>query len=165
MNLREIQTNNQLISRVAEWKAETNDEISEFLKSGTKKGAPGAGSVFPQKPGMCYLCGKPGHFAKDCRKPSKGVSSSASANSMEDSTKVKTENKVVKCYGCGEVGHKRPDCPKKKKGSVVKVGKSRVLRRNEMLATVGGISMPVTIDTGAEVSVLPIEADCVRRYT
>ena len=47
----------------------------------------------------------------------------------------------------------------------MKVGPSRVLRRNEMLATVGGISMPVTLDTGAEVSVLPEEADSVLRYT
>ena len=62
-------------------------------------------------------------------------------------------------------GHKKPECPVKKKASVVKVGPSRVLRRNEMLATVGGISMPVTLDTGAEVSVLPAEADCVLRYT
>jgi len=34
-----------------------------------------------------------------------------------------------------------------------------------MLATVGGISMPVTLDTGAEVSVLQREADCVLKMT
>ena len=34
-----------------------------------------------------------------------------------------------------------------------------------MLATVGGISMPVTLDTGAEVSVLPEKADSVLEYT
>jgi len=63
-------------------------------------------------------------------------------------------------------GHKRPDCPhKNKKTSVVKAGLSKVLRRNEMLANVGGISLPVTLDTGAEVSVLPEEAECMQRLT
>ena len=35
--------NNQLIARVAEWKAETNDEVSEFLKPGQRKSALGVG--------------------------------------------------------------------------------------------------------------------------
>ena len=107
-----------------------------------------------------------GHFARDCRKTSKSVSGTSTGTMpAEESLRVKTESRVVKCYGCGEIGHKKPECPVKKKASVLKVGPSRVLRRNEMLATVCGISMPVTLDTGAEVSVLPAEADCVLRYT
>ena len=166
VNQRDITTNNQLIARVAEWKAETNDEASEFPKPGQRKSALGAGGTFPKKTGSCFLCGKVGHFARDCRKTSKSVSgTSMGTMPAEESLRVKTESRVVKCYGCGEIGHKKPECPVKKKASVVKVGPSRVLRRNEMLATVGGISMPVTLDTGAEVSVLPAEADCVLRYT
>ena len=116
---------------------------------------------------MCFLCGKAGHFTRDCRKSSKVViNTSTNFTPAEENQKVKTEGRVVKCYRCGEVGHKKPDCPKKnKKSSVVKVGPSRVFRRNEMLATVGVISMPVTLDTGVEVSVLPEEADCVLKYT
>jgi len=45
------------------------------------------------------------------------------------------------------------------------VGPSLVLRRSEMLATVVGILMPVTLYTGEEVSVLPEEADSVLKYT
>ena len=166
-NQREINTNAQLIARVAEWKAETWDEVSEFPKPGQRKSALGAGGTLGKKTGVCFLCEKAGHFARDCKKLSKSASNtSANLTPAEDNQKVKTESRVVKCYGCGEVGHKKPDCPNKnKKASVVKVGPSRVLRRNEILATVGGISMPVTLDTGAEVSVLPEEADCVLRYT
>ena len=165
MNQREITTNSQLINRVAEWKAETMDVIGEFMKREAKKGIQGVSSGFSRKPGSCYLCGKPGHFAKHCSSKGKDNTSSASTNSTEESTKSKPESRIIKCYGCGEIGHKKPDCPKKKKTSVVKLGRSKVLRHNEMLATVGGITMPLTLDTGAEVSVLPIEADCVKRYT
>ena len=133
--------------------------MSEFPKLGQRKSALGARGTLRKKTGLCFLCGKAGHFARDCRKSSKAVSNtSTNFTPAEDNQKVKTEGRVVKCYGCVEVGRKKPDCPNKnKKASVVKVGHSRVLRRNEMLATVGGISMPVTLDTGAEVSVLPEE--------
>ena len=168
VNQRDITTNTQLVNRVAELKAETRHDLGEFLKQGPKKSTQGMSGGFGRKPGSCYLCGKSGHFAQECRKTGKGStsisSSGASTNSTEESTKVKLEGKVFKCYGCGETGHKKPDCSNKKKDSVVKLGCSRTLRRNEMLATVRGISMPVTLDTGAEVSVLPMKAECVKQY-
>ena len=169
VNQRDITTNAQLVNRVSEWKAETRDEVGEFLKQGARKANQGMGGGPIRRVGLCYLCGKPGHYSRECRKAVKSSTSmsstGATANSSEESTKVKVEPRQVKCYGCGEAGHKKPDCPPKKKASVVKLGPSRKLRRNELLATVGGISMPVTLDTGAEVSVLPIEADCVKKYT
>ena len=143
--------------------------MGEFLKQGPRKPYQSMSVGSPRRMGSCYLCGKSGHFAQECRKTVKSSTSmsstGATASSLEESTKVKVEGRQVKCYGCGESGHKKPDCPKKKKASVVKLGTSRILRRNELLATVGGISMPMTLDTGAEVSVLPIEAECVKKYT
>jgi len=54
---------------------------------------------------------------------------------------AKSEPKTFKCYDCGEVGHKRPDCPHKTKRT------------------------KVVIDTGADLTLLPIELDCVKKYT
>ena len=143
VNQREIITNTQLVNRVAEWNAETRDEMGEFLKQGPRKPYQGMSVGSPRRMGSCYLCGKSGHFARECRKTVKSSTSmsstGATASSLEESTKVKVEGRQVKCYGCGEPGHKKPDCPKKKKSSVVKLGTSRILRRNELLATVGGI--------------------------
>nr|GEV45450.1 putative reverse transcriptase domain-containing protein [Tanacetum cinerariifolium] len=47
----------------------------------------------------CHNCGKPGHYARDCKK--KVVATGANTQS------------TLVCYGCGEKGHTRNYCPNK----------------------------------------------------
>jgi len=76
------------------------------------------------------------------------------------------QNKTFKCYGCGEMGHKRPDCPNKpKRNKKVKVTNCKDLGHNDTMARVGGVCLPITLDTGVDITLLPAELDCVQEYT
>ena len=62
---------------------------------------------------------------------------------------------------CKEVGHKSPQCPKKKRERVkrVKILASQVetLGENDVMASVNSNLMPMTLDSGAEMSIVPRE--------
>ena len=85
----------------------------------------------------------------------------------EATSKEVPEMKTVICYNCSEVGHKSTMCPKprnegrRKRDDTNRVqtfsDDKGVLRKNEILATIGDESLPMTIDTGASVMVLPME--------
>ena len=65
------------------------------------------------------------------------------------------------CYSCYDVGHKSPQHPKKKKGTVkrVEIPVDRVtsLNANEVIAEISGVRIPLTIDSGAQMTVVPLE--------
>ena len=69
--------------------------------------------------------------------------------------------KGVKCFECGELGHKSPSCPKRKGKATKRVSTRRrrteVLADNELLGRVNGYWFPMTLDTGASVSLIPRE--------
>ena len=65
------------------------------------------------------------------------------------------------CFTCRQKGHISPNCPRKtSKVKRVKVSEDTIecLRRNEVFGAVGPHRMPVTCDTGAEVTVVPEES-------
>ena len=65
------------------------------------------------------------------------------------------------CFTCRQKGHISPNCPRKaSKVKRVKVSEDKIesLRRNEVFGAVGPHRMPVTCDTGAEVTVVPAES-------
>jgi len=67
------------------------------------------------------------------------------------------------CFKCNKKGHKSPDCPSRPKGNrrvQLPERKPVALSSEELFGSVGEGSMSITIDTGAQVSVIPIE--CVR---
>ena len=156
LDQKETVSHGELIAGVNQWKNIKKDGRSEFLKRASKSGSS------PVKRGVsCYLCGRMGHFARDSKKKGEGESHQAQG--------IKPEWKKVKCYGCGEEGHKKLDCPKAKSKTVKRVERQhesvQTLRGNELLAKVEGYSIPMTIDSGAEISVIPKELVDVVKYT
>jgi len=164
LDSREVKSSTQMVARVCEWKANTYDQLSVFSNPGGRRMNMSSQGKANRKPGECFLCGKPGHFAKECRSAGKAPAASGSTSSPVPT--VKPDPKTFKCYGCGEVGHKRPDCPNKpKRNKKVKVTTCKDLGHNDTMAMVGGVCIPITLDTGADITLLPAELDCVREYT
>jgi len=164
LDTKDVSSSAQMVARVEEWKANTFDRVNVFGTPGGRKGNSLEVGKNVRKAGERFLCGKPGHFAKECRsagKPAIGnVSNTPMANKPDQS------NKTFKCYGCGEMGHKRPECPNKtKRNKKVKVTNFRDLGHNDTMAKAGGICIPITLDTGADITLLPAELQCVREYT
>ena len=67
------------------------------------------------------------------------------------------------------MGHKSPQCPKKPKDRVkrVKIPKDEIvsLGARDILPEVSGITIPVTLDTGADISVVPLEVVQPHQFT
>ena len=128
-----------------------------------------------RKSGECFYCGKPGHFAQQCRarlykeRQSGQESSSVGQVPRKESGVEKPAQKrdlcEVTCYTCRQKGHMSPTCPKRSnKVKRVKVNEDQILslRKNEVFGSVGPHRMPVTCDTGAVITVVP--AECVEPH-
>ena len=142
--------------------------------SAERSGCKGMGSP-NRKQGECFSCGKPGHYAHECRSKMYKERQSAQQTSVEglgvkkepgsEKSVQRRDMSEVTCYNCRQRGHIAPNCPKRdNKVKRVKVCEDQIvsLRRNEIFSAVGPHRMPVTCDTGAEVTVVPEE--CVEPH-
>ncbi|GBB98011.1 hypothetical protein RclHR1_31170001 [Rhizophagus clarus] len=58
----------------------------------------------------CYLCGKPGHIAKNCRQRSFQNNGNNSNNNNNNQKNNNNNRQNIECYNCGRKGHISKDC-------------------------------------------------------
>ena len=125
------------------------------LVKGTRKDSEKSSPYKLPEKFKCFTCGKLGHTTKYCR-----------MNKPVLTQPESPDKKPIVCYNCREIGHKAPSCPKPKyekpKRKEVKILKERKpsvkeLQENEILVKVAGKEIPVTLDSGATITVLPKE--------
>ena len=156
---KEPASNSELVARVNQWLASRGDDKPVFTRRESKRVTPYPVGGGQRKAASCFLCGKVGHLARQCR--ARKDDGTKTPEKPERPEKTPVPGKKVTCYVCGETGHKSPACPKRKDKTTKRV-KTRqttpeVLKENDLLVRVGGSSFPATLDTGATVSVIPKE--------
>ena len=127
--------------------------------------AQNASSSSDRRPvGNCYKCGKPGHRMADCwQKNGSGGSESVKPSAGGSA-------KPIVCYHCGVEGHRSPQCPKKNlnqnqekpkpkdgQGQARPVRKLWHRTRDDTVieGVVNGLEVPIVLDSGATISVVP----------
>ena len=120
---------------------------------------PSASGSSERRPvGNCYKCGKPGHKMADCwQKTGSGGSEAAKPSAGGPA-------KPIICYNCGVEGHRSPQCPKKNQEKLKpKEGQARPVRKlwhrtrddTVIEGVVNGQEVPIVLDSGATISVVP----------
>ena len=77
--------------------------------------------------------------------------------------------KPIVCFTCKGVGHKSPQCPKRPKDKVkriaIPVDKITPLNQNDVMSEIAGVRILLTFDSGAMISVVPLELVSEREFT
>ena len=128
-----------------------------------------------RKPGMCYHSGKPGHYSKECRtrlakdrnlqSPRAPVVKQelvAQTNPIPSGDRqASMPRREITCFNCQKKGHKSPQCPLKLVKCVqVATPQPIKLKDNELMGSIGAHILPVTCDSGADITIVPEE--CVQ---
>lgn len=134
----------------------------------------------PKDKTICSYCNKFGHSIDECRKKARRDSEKpqpAAAPSVPyERSQKQGEQKEVICHNCGEKGHKSPVCPNRSKKKAVKkisvlqsnqltspteptptATNAEELKKGHLMAKVNGYYFPMTLDSGASISLIPEE--------
>ena len=82
------------------------------------------------------------------------------------STHSDRQRREVTCFNCQKKGHKSPQSPLRQVKCVqVPTPEPRLLKDNELLGFVGKHSLPITCDSGADVTIVPEQCVADSQYT
>ena len=125
--------------------------------------------------GNCFICGKPGHRASNCRQARGNDNVKGNESAPKQWSKEGKEPYKIICFICQEEGHKAPQCPRKMgkeepKGAGAKTRPLKRLRASsssevEIPGKVNGVEVLVLLDSGAAVSVVPEHLVSKEQYT
>ena len=132
-----------------------------------------------RKAGTCYFCGKICHYSKECRSR---LAREKQVQQQQSQPVIKTEPQVpsvtatpnrpgereMTCYTCQQKGDKSPQSPQRQsqvKRIQIPSDKVVPLRDNELFGSVGAHRMPITYDSGADISVLPEDSVLPEQFT
>jgi len=161
-----------------EWERSQPKGTACFKHHGMRQGfgknqsyLPNMQSVNRQRP-ACFACGKMGHIAREweCRSRPPGVEAvTAPVTPTAPVANTRGNPKFeVTCFRCGKKGHKSPECPTKPKTNKnIRLPEREPLRlsEEELFGEVNGNEMCITIDTGAQISVVPKEFVLPEQWT
>ena len=161
LDLTETTTMTRYIMKIDEWSKYRVVGKSIFKESSFRTGYKTVQtSTGPRKQVTCFYCGKNCHISRECRARIMGETQQvpATPETVTTSTpqvtgKTSGERKPIVCFTCLQVGHKSPNCPKKQQVMVKRIRISiqtlKKLKDNDVFATVAGVKVPTTIDSGA----------------
>ena len=92
--------------------------------------------------------------------------SAAPAHINTSTVALRQEKKPVMCFNCHQPAHKSPQCPKKATTTVrqiqIPINRVKSLKKNEIMRKVEKQVMLITVDTGAEIFIVPEQGveDC-----
>jgi len=162
---------NDFLAACEEWVRSQPGDVSCFKKQRPSGYTPvrGLGNSLAQnsqpqtrqKP-TCFSCGKVGHppVVEAATAPTAREAITATNGSRGTGTRGKVD---VVCFRCNQKGHKSPDCPTRPKTNrriQCPDRKPLELQDEELFGAIGDCKLSVTVDTGAQISVVPRE--CVR---
>ena len=92
----EINTDGELIARVSQWQAILGEDKPVFARKEQRKFIPYSSGGTARKGVTCYMCNKPGHFARDCKSGEKKEASVSTSESDNGGAKSLSVSIVVK---------------------------------------------------------------------
>ena len=163
---------------IDEWEASQPTGAACFKKLNPMLVPSAVKPVLSKKSLTCFYCGKLGHISKECRSRLGGEKSTQLAQQLlvpkteqTDNTpggNIKPAKREVTCFLCRQKGHKSPQCPQKQaQVSKIQIPVSKVvpLKENQLFGSIGGHRMPITCDSGADITVVPEECVSKEQFT